>query len=73
MPIKGQLLSVKYSDDVCSTNTHWPTPSNALIGQGDGDYELVPDIIFDDFLRERIKKVYFCIKPSKLLEMSYTL
>lgn len=39
MAIKGQLLFVKYSGDVCSTNTHWTPPSNALIVQGDGDYE----------------------------------
>lgn len=28
-----------------------------LTCQGDGDYELVKDVLFDDFLRSRIKKV----------------
>lgn len=33
-----------------------------LTCQGDGDYELVKDVLFDDFLRSRIKKVqHFCL------------
>lgn len=29
------------------------------LSQGDGDYELAKDVIFDDYLWERIKKVGF--------------
>lgn len=32
--------------------------SSLLILQGDGDYELVKDIEFDDYLWKRIKKVF---------------
>jgi malate dehydrogenase (NADP+) len=29
-----------------------------FFNQGDGDYELATDVVIDDFLRARIKKVY---------------
>lgn len=73
MQIKGWLFFVIYFVDFCSTRAHWTTPSNALTVQGDGDYELAHDVVFDDFLRERIKKVHFCMNlSSKLLDMLYT-
>lgn len=75
MPCRSRVgyVFVIYFVDFCLTRAHWTTPSNALIVQGDGDYELVRDVVFDDFLRERIKKVHFCMNlSSKLHGMLYT-
>lgn len=33
--------------------------SNLSLSQGDGDYELVKEVTFDDYLRKRIAKVCF--------------
>lgn len=37
----------------------YPLSKYSKLLQGDGDYELVKDVIFDDYLRKRIKTVWF--------------
>lgn len=39
---------------------HGPTPKKIIPNwQGDGDYELVKDVVFDDYLLKKISKVCF--------------
>lgn len=55
--------NVSYSPSICLASFSLLRFSSIATGffhtyQGDGDYELVKDVIFDDFLRSRIKKVH---------------